>query len=254
MKIFAFVCSKGFFTSLIYFYFNTEIRHEVLRQVQRSLLRHDTVRRSSVGDTLSTRLSVFRMSMNRRRQSSIPNRQDKRRTTVPSAAPPVVPETRLIRCRKFLSSLCPCLIKKHSKPVTQQRARGQHPIEPIHANNETSPPILTPMDDLGGMASTLASPTDSTKGAFDNDGLTCETLVVKNDHENNDDDDVLSDENDVTFHHTSFNGEQISLMSSQTPLLTRNLPRENLRTRSKSDGHTLKELAYDYFEEQKSLR
>lgn len=254
----SFICFfffKGFFTSLIYFYFNTEIRHEVFRQVQRTLLRHDTVRRSSAGETLSTRLSVFRISLNRRRQSSIPNRHDRRRTTMPTTLPSVSKKHRN-HCRKFLISICPCLFK-NSKPITRDRSRGQFPTEPINPN-EISPIIqtnLTPIDDLGGQTSSLIIPTDTTKDAFDNEGLTCETLLTKNTHESNDDDDVLSDENDVTFHHTSFNGEQNSLIFNPTPSAIRKAnSKDNVRHRSRSDEHRFKELTMDDIEENKPLR
>ena len=246
--------SKGFFTSLIYFYFNTEIRHEVLRQVQRTLLRHDNVRRSSAGETLSTRLSVFRISLNRRRQSSIATRHDRRRTTTPITLP-LVSETRLIRCRKFLISICPCLLK-NSKPMARDRSRGQFPIEPNHNNpNELSPAIqtdFTPIDDLAGQTSTLIIPTDTTRDAFDNERLTSDTLLCKNTDGTDDDDEVLSDENDVTFHHTSVNGEQTSFMSSHTPLVTRKTAlKEKVRHLSKSDGHAFKELTINDSEENK---
>jgi hypothetical protein len=236
---------------LIYFYFNTEIRHEVLRQVQRTLSRNETVRRSSTGETLSTRLSVFRISLTRRRQST-----EKRRATLPitpSSPPPIssVLNTRQICWKKYLAFICPCLVNK-TKPLEQQQQQQQPELSIDHPNhqNETTPIIqsnLTPEHDLADVTSPLLN---QTRGAIDNEVLTCETLVNKNEN----DDETLSDANDVTVHHSSFIGDQTSMVSNHTPLLSRNNTIEDVRIRSKSDGHTLKTLAPNYSTDNKSLR
>jgi hypothetical protein len=236
---------------LIYFYFNTEIRQEVLRQVQRTLLSNDTVRRNSAGDTLSTRLSVFRISISRRRHSSIPNRSEKRRTTLPYSPPPPVLKAHQICWKKFLAFICPCLIKKtqisEQEQVEQQRQQSVEPTNQLNENSPASLPNSKPNDDIGDAITPLLVQTRPSKGTIDNDGLTCDTLIMKNEH---DYDEILSDENDVTIHQTSFTSEHESFVPSPTPVPIRN----NHRIRSKSDGHTLKELASKYLADNKSLR
>jgi hypothetical protein len=230
---------KGFFTSLIYFYFNTEIRYEVLRQIQRTLLSNDTVRRSSAGDTLSTRLSVFRISMSRHRHSSIPNRNEKRRTTNTFSPTPVL-KTRQICGRKFLAFICPCLWNKN-KLLEQEQTRQRPSIEQINQQNETSPatsPNLLSDDDLAGVTDPLLVQSRLSKGTIDNDGLTCDTVLIKH---GIDYDELLSDENDVTFHQTSFTGEQTSSISNHTPLPIRNNI-NNQPGQSNSDEQIMEEL------------
>ncbi|CAF4532157.1 unnamed protein product [Rotaria sp. Silwood2] len=124
---------QGFFTSLIYFYFNTEIRSEVVRQFQRTLLSNDAVRRSSGGDTLSTRLSVFRISLNRRRRSSNPNRNGKCRTTI-LFSPPQVLNTRQIYWRKFLAFICPCLFNSNNN--NKNNNDNTKPLEQVHESQK----------------------------------------------------------------------------------------------------------------------
>ncbi len=242
---------------MIYFYFNTEIRHEVLRQVQRTLSRNENVRGSSTGDTLSTRLSVFRKSLSRHRKSSTPNRSEKRRPTMP-LSPPVVLKTRQICWRKCLAFICPCLFNNNNNllEAEQQQPERRLSIHPMnHRQNETAPGLQSNLipddydDDVGGIASPLLIQNHSTKGLIDNDALTCDTVVVKNES----DDDLLSSENEVTIHQTSSTGDQISMISNHTPLLARENS-EDYRSRSKSDGHTLKELAMKYSSDNKSLR
>ncbi|CAF1407246.1 unnamed protein product [Adineta steineri] len=250
---------QGFFTSLIYFYFNTEIRYEVLRQVQRTLLSNDTVRRSSAGDTLSTRLSVFRISFSRHRHSSIPMRNEKRRTTSSFSSRRTL-TARQICWRKFLAFICPCLISNVNKKLLEQEhehRQAQHQqkrpsVEPNNYQLENSPgnpPNLTNDDDIGGISSPLLKQNRSSKGTIDNDGLTCDTLVVKNGIDDEVlSDEILSDENDVTIHQTSITGEHTSSISNHTPLPIRN----NL-TRSNSDEHLEEKSISKDFIDNKSL-
>jgi hypothetical protein len=195
---------------------------------------------------------VFRISISRRRHSSTPNRSEKRRTTLPSNRPPTPPvlKTHQICWRKFLAFICPCLFKQY--PIIEHEQQIQQSIEPINNLNEISPTNLPNSkpneDDTGDVISPLIVQTHRSKGAIDNDGLTCDTVVMK--QENDDDDELLSDENDVTIHLTSFTSEHGSSISNHTPLPIRN----NHRIRSKSDGHTLKELASKYLADNKSLR
>ncbi len=76
------------------------------------------------------------------------------------------------------------------------------------------------------------------KGTIDNDGLTCDTGLIKH---GIDYDELLSDGNDVTFHQTSFTGEHTSSMSNHTPLPIRNNI-NNQHTQSNSDEHIVEEL------------
>ncbi|CAF3398188.1 unnamed protein product, partial [Rotaria sp. Silwood2] len=239
---------QGFFTSLIYFYFNTEIRYEVLRQVQRALISNETVRRSSAGDTLSTRLSTFRRSISRHRHSSIQNRNERRRMN------PSYPNSSIIKpkhktCwRKCLTLICPCIIKKLIEKRNLQEE--QQPAE-LNNLNEITPaivPELVVVDDTGGVSSPLIVQIRSTKGAIDNDGITCDTVLMKNDNE---DYELLTDENDVTIQQSSFHAEQTS-SSNHTPISIRlkNLQRQ----RSNSDGYVLKGLSSSHFADNKSLR
>lgn len=247
---------QGFFTSLIYFYFNTEIRHEVLRQVQRTLLTNDNVRRSSAGDTLSTRLSVFRISFSdrRRRQSSIPNRNDKQRTisTSPSS---LTFKTHEICWRKFCSFICPCLHIRTTKIVEQDQPRLFHEINNNNNNNNNhheqiqNQPAITIEENA--LIEPLLSENRLVKTTtVDTDGLTCDTDIIKHEH----DDEHLSSANDVTIHQTSIISDQHSSMSNHTPSLERDsIDNDDSRVRSKSDGHTLKHLAVKYAQDNKSL-
>jgi hypothetical protein len=248
---------QGFFTSLIYFYFNTEIRHEVLRQVQRTLSRNDTIRRSSTGETLSTRLSVFRISFSRRRSS------ERRRTTLPltpssppspPSPPPPVLNTRQICWKTFLAFICPCLVNntKSLEQQQQQQQRRQVSIEHLNRQNETTPIVqsnLISEDDLVGVTSPLL---DQSRSAIDNEGSTCDTVINKN--ENDDDDGVISDGNDVTTNQSSIVSDQTSIVSNHTSLLPQNNHIDDVRIRSKSDGHTLKDLTSKYTADNQSLR
>lgn len=115
--------------------------------------------------------------------------------------------------------------------------------------NENLPIIQTNLladDDQDGVTSPLIVQTHLVKNSIDNDGLTCDTVVVKNEHEVYDDE-LLSSENDVTIH-------QSSTILNHSPLLPRNNTNEDFRIRSKSDGHTLKELTANYLADNKSLR
>jgi len=234
---------KGFFTSLIYFYFNTEIRYEVLRQVQRTILSNDSIRRSSAGDTLSTRLSTFRRSISRYRHSSIPNRVDRRRTNLSSPNRTLIkPTTRDIWWKICLTLICPCLIKKKNLSDQQQQQTMEQ-----NNFNETSPTVVPELNlngDLGEMSSPLVIQIRSSKGMIDNDGLTCDTVLNKNEHE--EEDELLTDENDVTVQNSSSYGEVPSTISIRLNNLQRN--------RSNSDGCVLKNLSLNHVGDNQSLR
>ncbi|CAF2865849.1 unnamed protein product [Rotaria sp. Silwood2] len=247
---------QGFFTSLIYFYFNTEIRSEVVRQFQRTLLSNDAVRRSSGGDTLSTRLSVFRISLNRRRRSSNPNRNGKCRTTI-LFSPPQVLNTRQIYWRKFLAFICPCLFNSNinnknnndnTKPLEQvHESQKGLSIEPTNHQNETLPTIqinLISDDDIDGVQSSLLVQNCPSKGRIDNDGLTCDTVLMKNENE-----ELLTTASDVTINQTSFGSEQMSTILNNTPLLTRSNINNDHRLRSKNDGHNSKEFVSSFIDD-----
>ncbi|CAF3420437.1 unnamed protein product [Rotaria sp. Silwood1] len=254
---------QGFFTSLIYFYFNTEIRLEVVRQFQRTLLSTDAIRRSSAGDTLSTRLSVFRISLNRRRRrSSNQNRTEKYRTTISSSSPQVL-TTRQIYWKKFLIFICPCLFNKNNNNDNNNNNNNietleqlyepekQLSIEPINHQNETSPiiqiNIISDDNDTSTRRSSLLVKNTSSKDIIDNDGLTCDTVLMKNENE-----ELLSNASDVTINQTSFSGEQPSMTLKNTPLLTPNNI-NNHYIRLKSDEHNSKELASRSFNDHQSL-
>ncbi|CAF1031034.1 unnamed protein product [Rotaria sordida] len=244
---------QGFFTSLIYFYFNTEIRYEVLRQVQRAIISNETVRRSSAGDTLSTRLSTFRRSISRQRHPSIPNRNERRRMNISYRnSSSIIKSKHETWWRKCLISICPCLLieKKHFQEEEQQRQQQQQQqIEQNHLN-EIIPTIVSELivvdDNRCGVSSPLIVQIRSTKGAIDNDGITCDTVLMKNENE---DYELLTDENDVTIQQSSFHPEQTS---SSSPII---IHLNNLqRHRSNSDGYVLKVLSSSYFADNKSLK
>jgi hypothetical protein len=69
---------------------------------------------------------------------------------------------------------------------------------------------------------------------------------MKND---NDDEDLLTDENDVTIQQSSFQGE---VSSTHTPLSIRFINIK--RNRSNSDGNVTKDLPKNSFSDRKSLR
>ncbi|CAF0945021.1 unnamed protein product [Rotaria sordida] len=245
---------QGFFTSLIYFYFNTEIRSEVVQQFHRTLLSNDALRRSSAGDTLSTRLSVFRISLNRRRRSSNQNRSEKSRKTTLCSSPQVL-STRQIYWRKFLVFICPCLFNNNNNKTLEQVNEPQQrlSIKPINYQNETLPIIqinLTSDDNIDDRRSSLLLQKRSSKGIIDNDRPTCDTLIAKNE---NDNEDLSTDANDVTINQTSFAGEQTSIILNNTSLLTRN-DINNHHIRSKSTGCNSNERASTYVDDNKSLR
>jgi hypothetical protein len=193
--------------------------------------------------------------LSRRRQSSIPNRNEKRRTTNPYSTPPVL-KTHQICWRKFLAFICPCLSNinnKTNQTLEQEQQQQNQPrlsIEPINQQNEISPIIQSNLiydDDPDGIISPLLIENHPRKNLVDNDGLTCDTVIVKNENEDYDDE-LLSDENDVTI-------QQTSIISNHSPLLTHNNNNnQDYRFRSKSDGHTLKELALKCTADNKSLR
>lgn len=238
---------KGFFTSLIYFYFNTEIRYEVLRQVQRAILSNDTVRRSSAGDTLSTRLSTFRRSISRHRHSSIPNRNERRRMNNAYSNRQTIKPTNDKCWGKCYTCICPCSNKTR---VQKKYFQDEQPVEQNNLN-ETSPavsPELVVVDDAGGVSSPLIVQVRSNRGAIDNDGMTCDTDLMKNEQE---DYELLTDENDVTIQHSSVHAEPTSSSSYHTPISIRLNPPQ--RQRSNSEGYILKKLSANHLSDNKSL-
>ena len=67
------------------------------------------------------------------------------------------------------------------------------------------------------------------------------------------DDEILSDENEVTIQQTSVVSDQISTVSNHTPLLIR-VNNEDYCNQSKSDGYSSKELTLKYSPDNKSLK
>ncbi|CAF3847626.1 unnamed protein product [Rotaria magnacalcarata] len=250
---------QGFFTSLIYFYFNTEIRTEVLRQVQRTLSSNDALRHSSVGETLSTRLSVFRISLNRRRHSSNQNRIGKCRTTATYSPPPVLNQSQAY-WRNVSACICPCSINKindRNKNINEILEQVNEPqqrlsIELKTEENEMTPVIQTNLlsddNDGEGVTTTLSLHDRPSKGTIDIDGLTCDTVVMKNENE-----ELLSDANYVTIHQSSFSGGATPTLSHPRLSIARNND-TNYHVRSKSDGRDLKELLPKFSDDNKSLK
>lgn len=161
-------------------------------------------------------MSVFRISFSRPRHPSIPNRSDRRRTphssfsNVPSFKP------RPVWWRKLVTLVCPCLIHRERTARAAQEAHHFASNDPLH---ETSPGIqmqLTPDEEAAGVRAPLLMQTRASRGTIDNEGMTCDTLIVRHGI----DDELLSDENDVTFHRTS-TGEHASSISNHTPILSR---------------------------------
>jgi hypothetical protein len=231
---------------LIYFYFNTEIRYEVIRQVQRKILSSDAIRRSSAGETLSTRLSTFRRSISRNRQSSIPTRQERRR---PNTSLPLKP----IPEKKKTTSICPGWVKRLLlKKTIPEEPPKQILIEhnPCHEISPAVVPQSIPEEEGDAVTSPMIVQIRASGGPIDTDGYTCDTVILKNDRE---DDELLSDENDVTIHQSSFQAEQTSSISNHTPLLTRY--KHFQRQRSNSEGHTdLSRFSSNAFADNKSLQ
>ena len=232
---------KGFFTSLIYFYFNTEIRYEVVRQVHRTILSNESIRRSSAGDTLSTRLSTFRRSITRYRHSTSPNRIDRQRPSRVSIKP-----TRDPWWKKCLTLICPCLIKIKTLPDQPQL---QQQIIEQNNFNESSPAVVPELN-LDGELIDKSSPSTAipiprlSKVAIDTDGLTCDTVLIKNEH---DDDELLTDENEVTYQNSTSFGDLPSTVYISLNKIQRN--------RSNSDGFVLKNSFFQHYnDDNQSLR
>lgn len=89
--------------------------------------------------------------------------------------------------------------------------------------------------------------TRSEKGIIDNDGTTCDTVLVKNEYE---DEELLTDENDVTIQHSSSHGEIPSNYYTPVSIRLTNLP----RNQSNSEEYVLKNLTLNHFSDSKSLR
>lgn len=233
---------------MIYFYFNTEIRYEVLRQVQRTILSSDTVRRSSTGETLSTRLSTFRRSISRNRQSSGPSRHERRRPNTSLSLRPIQEKR-----KKTTTSLCPgwvkrLLLKKSIPDESPQQILVEQ--NPCHEVSPAVVPDSIPEEDGDAVTSPMIVQIRASGGPIDTDGHTCDTMLLKNGQE---DDDLLSDENDVTIHLSSFQAEQTSSLSNHTPLLTRY--KHFQRQRSNSEGHNgLSPFSSNAFADNKSLQ
>jgi hypothetical protein len=115
--------------------------------------------------------------------------------------------------------------------------------------NETLPAVVPQLivdDDIGGVSSPLFINIRSPKDAIDNDDVTCDTVLIKNENE---DQELLTDENDVTIELSSFCAE---------PTLN-NIPIEigfhNLkRNRSNSEGYILKSSALNRCADNQSLK
>lgn len=229
---------------MIYFYFNTEIRYEVLRQVQRTLLSSETVRRSSAGETLSTRLSTFRRSISRNRQSSLQARNERRRMNQQnkSSPPPVEPPI-----KEKDPCLCPCWMKGTPvKKTVRIDEPGKSPMmEPMQT--QENPICVLPDDDLAEIIAPLIGPM---KGTIDNEGMTCDTVILKNEA---DDDEGLSDENDVTIQQSSFHAEPTSTTSNHSPIMLHR-PLLFQRQRSHSDGCGFFHGISTPFSDRKSLK
>jgi hypothetical protein len=145
-----------------------------------------------------------------------------------------------------LTFSCPCLIKdllKKKNLPEQQQTMEQNNL------NDTLPATIPEFivdDDLGGVSSPLVIQIRSSKGAIDNDGMTCDTVLIRNEYG---DEDLLTDENDVTIQQSSYHAE---LPSNHTPI---SIPLNNLqRHRSNSDGYILKNSLLNHFADNKSLR
>jgi hypothetical protein len=158
--------------------------------------------------------------------------------------------------------ICPCLINRtlnnnnNNKPQEQEQEQRRQSIEPANYQNEPVPPKLSNLtldDDTNGLTLPLLVQTQQSKdNTIDNEDTTCDTVIMKNEHEY---DGIISDENDVTIHQSSCSGEQSSVISNHTPLLGRHDNKNNYhRIRSKSDENVLKEFTSNYSADNKSLR
>ena len=231
---------------MIYFYFNTEIRYEVLRQVQRTILSNDTIHRSSTGETLSTRLSTFRRSISRHRQSSLQARQqDRRRTNLSSGhSSPTKPTPDFWR-KKSLALLCPCVNQTTARKKHLSEQAAPHQQQTVEKNhfNDTLPAIVPDIiveDDLGGQSSPLIS----LKDTIENDNMTCDTMLTKNENE---DQELLTDENEVTIHQTSCSVSSVNI--------AKDIQMNRLqRTRSNSEGNLPNSSSLKHSHDNKSLK
>lgn len=208
--------------------------------MERRLLRNDTVRRSSAGETLSTRLSTFRRSITRHRRSPTVERNERRRQN---------PAHRTIEARKPLASICPCWAKS-----TTQKKRTVLEEPPIEPNNPHDMllavvPESSPEDDPTVATASLVPQIHASKGAIDSDGLTSDTIIMKHDNE---EDELLSDENDVTIQHSSFQADPTSVSSNYTPSLSRSSHFQG--PRASSEGSVLPSPYPDRFADRRSLK
>ena len=143
-----------------------------------------------------------------------------------------------MRGAKYLLWICPCWNKP--LPVIENATQEQIKLnitEPKPAR--TIVPVIVTESALDENINVCTSPLLPTvlanKGAIDTEGITCDTLLVKTEHE----DDLPSDENDVTFHLSSIHAEPTSMSSSiQTSDVF--LPHHIRRPRSNSDGYRYK--------------
>lgn len=148
--------------------------------------------------------------------------------------------------RKCLAFVCPCFMKKF---LERQTLQDEQPVEQnnVHEASPVSVPELVVVDDSGGVTSPLIVQTRLTRGAIDNDGMTCDTVLVKNE-----DSEQLTDENDVTIQQSSCQSEQPSSSSYHTPTSIRLINLQ--RNRSSSEGHILIGLPSKDCTDNKSLR
>jgi hypothetical protein len=132
--------------------------------------------------------------------------------------------------------------KNENLPDQQQQTMEQNNL------NDTLPaldPDLLVNDDPGGISSPLVVQIRSSKVAIDNDGMTCDTVIIKNDRE---DEELLTDENDVTVQHSSSHDE---FPCNQAAISIR---LNNLQlNRSNSDGYILKHSSFNHFDDNKSV-
>ena len=216
--------------------------------MERTLQRNDSVRRSSAGETLSTRLSTFRRSITRHRHSSMVNRNERRRQNPAYQNVSLTKSSRTIEARKPLASLCPCW----TKSVGQ---RNRHVLEepPVEPNNPHDMllavvPESTPEDDPTLATASLVPQIHASKGAIDSDGHTCDTIIMKHDNE---EDEPLSDENDVTIQQSSFQADPTSVSSNHTPSLARSTHFQ--RPRANSEGCVLSSSSPNQLVDRRSL-
>lgn len=205
---------------------NTEIRQEVSRQFQRSLLLNDAVRRGSNGEMLTNRFRLINFSL--------PNIvRDRRRsdTTRNSEANWSRSE---VCCKKLFGWLCPCLLNWSSNQLSrndQRSSRREMALKPIQTSCLTSPtvvPLLTIDEETG-------------QQPIEREGTTCDTLLIKKERES---EDVLSDENDVTYQQTSFTADQSSIIVTSTPVTNRH-PKNNKKGISENDGLRLSTSSFN---------